>query len=170
MLRTMARLTCLVLVITLATGQVEQRGLPLDKFMTPQELEETGVKNLTSAQRRALEIWLAKYTRKLVRTVVNNPSHFESMLGSHATPPSSDYPNSGSGHWISEVDSDGALVMLEDGSTWRIADSDQIDTVLWLPTTEITVLKVHDAAGEYNYLLVNTEDNENAHAKYLGKK
>jgi hypothetical protein len=42
--------------------------------------------------------------------------------------------------------------------------------MLWLPVTDITVLKAPSAVGDYKYLLVNTEDGEKALAKYLGKQ
>lgn len=60
-----------------------------------------------------------------------------------------------SGHWVDEVLSNGAFVKLEDGSVWKIDPIDQVDTMLWLPTTDITVCQ---------YLLINTEDNEKAGA------
>jgi hypothetical protein len=44
-----------------------------------------------------------------------------------------------SGHWVEEVMSDGEIVKLEDGTLWEISGGDQVDTALWLPTTEITV-------------------------------
>jgi hypothetical protein len=61
-----------------------------------------------------------------------------------------------SGHWINEVMGDGAVIKLEDGSIWKVDDVDQIDSALWLPTTEIVVC---------NGQLINTEDNESVHAE-----
>ena len=60
-----------------------------------------------------------------------------------------------SGHWVEAVMDDGSLVKLEDGSLWQIDPGDEIYTALWLPTSEITV-----CAGK----LINTDDNETAHA------
>jgi hypothetical protein len=57
---------------------------------------------------------------------------------------------------------DGSIVTLEDGSVWQIDPLDQIDTTLWLPMTEITV--VETGSG---YLLINTDDGEKAHARLL---
>lgn len=75
------------------------------------------------------------------------------------------YAGTGGGHWIDTVSGNGAVIQLEDGSTWSVSSQDQVDTSLWLPTTNITVLD-GDPAGWYK--LVNTEDGETAHAKYLG--
>jgi hypothetical protein len=59
------------------------------------------------------------------------------------------------GHWVDSVSSNGELVKLEDGSLWQIDLVDQIDTALWLPTTDIVVCP---------YKLINTEDNESVSA------
>ena len=63
-----------------------------------------------------------------------------------------------SGHWVSSVSSDGEIVKLEDGSVWEVDRVDTIDTMLWLPTTDIVVCD-----GK----LINTEDNETASARRL---
>ena len=45
---------------------------------------------------------------------------------------------------------------------------DHVDTALWLPTTDITVMHDPKPVGDYKYykyILVNTEDGEKAHAK-----
>jgi hypothetical protein len=63
-----------------------------------------------------------------------------------------------SGHWVEEVSSNGAIVVLGDDSVWSIAFGDQSDTSLWLPTTDITVC---------DDKLINTEDGEIAEARRL---
>lgn len=72
------------------------------------------------------------------------------------------YVGTGGGHWIESVNSDGSIITLEDGSVWSINDYDRIDTMLWLPITDITVLDSGDG-----YILVNTDDGEKAHAQLL---
>ena len=80
------------------------------------------------------------------------------------------YSGVGGGHWVREVSNNGAIVTLEDGSLWEISAADRIDTALWLPTINITVLKSQSAVGDYKYTLVNKDDGEKALAKYLGKE
>jgi hypothetical protein len=76
------------------------------------------------------------------------------------------YLDTGGGHWIQEVNSNGAVITLEDGSLWRVDELDRIDTALWLPVDNITVLNDY---GDH-YRLVNTdEDGEVANATYLGQ-
>ena len=68
------------------------------------------------------------------------------------------YGSCDSGHWVDAVLDDGHLVKLEDESLWEVDAVDQIDTALWLPTSEITV-----CAGK----LINTDDNETAGARRI---
>lgn len=60
-----------------------------------------------------------------------------------------------SGHWVESVSNDGRIVKLEDGSIWEVDAVDAIDSVLWLPTTDIVVC---------DDKLINTDDNETVSA------
>ena len=55
------------------------------------------------------------------------------------------------GHWVNIVSNGGEVVILEDGSVWQVSPVDAIDTMLWLPTTDIVVC---------DDKLINTEDKE----------
>ena len=59
------------------------------------------------------------------------------------------------GHWVQSVSSDGAIVILEDGSVWEIDPADRVDTALWLPITNIVAC---------DDKLIDTDDNEIAEA------
>ena len=72
------------------------------------------------------------------------------------------YLSPGDGHWVKSKTADGSIVVLEDRSVWEIDLFDRLDTALWLPITNITVVEI--TAG---YLLINTDDGEKAHAKLL---
>lgn len=63
-----------------------------------------------------------------------------------------------SGHWIESVSSNGKIVKLEDGSIWEVDAGDSIDSMLWLPTTDIVAC---------NDKLINTEDNETVSARRI---
>jgi hypothetical protein len=63
-----------------------------------------------------------------------------------------------SGHWVQDVMSNGEFVKLEDGSVWEIDGVDQIDTMLWLPTTDIIACPDK---------LINTDDNETVGARRI---
>jgi len=63
-----------------------------------------------------------------------------------------------SGHWVDSVSSDGQIVKLEDGSIWEVDPVDAIDSMLWLPTSDIIVCD-----GK----LINTDDNETVSARRI---
>lgn len=63
-----------------------------------------------------------------------------------------------SGHWVSSVEQSGEIVILEDGSIWEIDLLDRIDTMLWLPTSDIVAC---------DDKLINTDDKETASAVRL---
>ena len=79
------------------------------------------------------------------------------------------YPT-GSGHWIETNVDSGHFIALEDGSLWEIDPLDRVDAMLWLPISDITILESDDGSPGYNYLLVNTDDGEKAHAKPVGRR
>jgi hypothetical protein len=80
------------------------------------------------------------------------------------------YIGVGEGHWIQKNIDSGTFMTLEDGSFWKIDPFDKIDAMLWLPITDITVTESSSGSPGYDYLLINTDDGEKAHAKYMGQK
>lgn len=56
------------------------------------------------------------------------------------------------------MSNDGQIVKLEDGSIWQVDAVDAIDSMLWLPTTDIIACD-----GK----LINTEDNETVSARRI---
>ncbi len=55
------------------------------------------------------------------------------------------------GHWIEEVAADGEIIILEDGSVWKVDPYYAVDSMLWLPVT--TIIACSDR-------LINTDDGE----------
>jgi hypothetical protein len=157
--RVLCGLGCAGILGGLALAQSDLR-VTLDNVMTRAELRATGIAGLTPAQRVALDRWISEYASRLIRA-----ARADSASSSSAT-----YTGGTSGHWIESKGEDGDLIVLEDDSVWAINSLDQIDTVLWLPTSDVTVVKANSPVGEYKYTLVNTDDKENALAKYLGKR
>jgi hypothetical protein len=80
---------------------------------------------------------------------------------------STSYAGTGSGHWVKENIDNGAFILLEDGSLWQVDPFDEIDASLWLPLSDITVIESSSGSVGYDYLLINTDDKEKAHAKYV---
>jgi len=73
--------------------------------------------------------------------------------------------NTGVGHWISKNIDSGQMIELEDGSLWEINPFNKIDCMLWLPISNITIIKNQNPY--YPYTLINTDDGEKAEAKLL---
>jgi len=80
------------------------------------------------------------------------------------------YLGVGGGHWIKKNVDSGTYIILEDGSLWEIDPFDKIDAMLWLPISNITVIESSSGSPSYDYMLINTDDGEKAHAKYMGKQ
>ena len=80
------------------------------------------------------------------------------------------YADEGGEHWIDKNIDDGEMLLLEDGSLWEVEPGDTIDAMLWLPTSDITVLRSDKGSPGYDYMLVNTDDGEKVHAKFLTTK
>lgn len=76
------------------------------------------------------------------------------------------YQGVGDTHWIESVSDGGEIIKLEDGSLWRVDSIDQIDSMLWLPTTDIIVKESSRSLG--GYILINIDDRETVGATYLG--
>jgi hypothetical protein len=70
-----------------------------------------------------------------------------------------------SGHWISGIDSEGAMIMLEDRTIWEVSPVDRINSSLWLRTSSITITEGNNP--KYPYKLINTNDRETVDAKPL---
>jgi hypothetical protein len=75
------------------------------------------------------------------------------------------YPGTGD-HNLDTKSSDGAIVVLEDGSVWSVDSADRASTDTWTAATSITV---NEGSGN-SYDLVDTDDQEVAAANYIGSK
>jgi hypothetical protein len=80
------------------------------------------------------------------------------------------YSGNSKGHWIQENIDNGSMIILEDGSIWKVEPLDKIDASLWLPISNIIVATSRSGSLGYDYLLINTDDDAKVHAKYLGQK
>jgi hypothetical protein len=150
-----------VILNCFAIAAMAQPKFTIDKVMTREEMRATGVTDLTPMQRNALDTWLTQYTARVIQ-LVQSSGRSGAPLGS--------YGAVGGGHWIKSKGNNGALIVLEDGSMWEIQSLDRIDTALWLPITNITVVEASSPVGEYRYTLINKDDGEKALAKYLGRE
>lgn len=80
------------------------------------------------------------------------------------------YPIPSSGHWIKSNIERGQIIVLEDGSMWEVDRRDRTNSMLWLSTESVAVVEGKNGGPGYDYLLVNSDSKDSAHAKYLGNK
>jgi hypothetical protein len=77
------------------------------------------------------------------------------------------YAGAGAEHSQETNSSDGAILVLEDGSVWDVADADQATASVWTDASAIRVSQDESGGG---YTLRNTDDNESVTASYIGDK
>ena len=164
----MARPLLLIPLCSILAGVLPAQtspGITIDRVMTESQIQSTGIRSLTPSQRAALDHWLFEYTVRVIQAAQrsNAPSAGGPTAGT--TPYAV-----GGGHWIKSKADNGAIIILEDGSMWEISSLDRIETAIWLPISNITVLRASSPVGDYKYTLVNTDDGEKAQAKYLGRQ
>lgn len=146
-----------------------QPTTPLD-LMTPTQRAQIGVDRMTSAQKTALNDFLVELVQNAYELGSSKCGASGSTSDAVAPQraPSRSYI-AGRGHWI-QSNSNGKIITLEDGSLWQIDIIDQLDTVLWLPVSTITVMRDDHGVGDFTYVLVNKDDGKKAHAKFLGRE
>jgi len=127
--------------------------LRLDKLMTTQEQERTGIKKLTKSEREALELWLTNWTLEVLAKAKSSSGQT--------------YVGVGGDHWVSKNIDSGRFIKLEDGSLWQISPIDRINTMLWLVVDEITVVESNNPL--YPFKLINTDNGDTAEAKLVSQ-
>jgi hypothetical protein len=78
------------------------------------------------------------------------------------------YTGVGGGHLLRAVTNDGAIVTLEDGSTWDVSPSDLFKAVRWEPGAVMSVTKLRGDDG-FRYELDNVDVDEGVQANYRVK-
>lgn len=101
------------------------------------------------------------------------------FLSGTTTPPSSQrspgsasagsYTGTGMKWWVRRVENGGRIVTLSDGSRWEIYTIDRIDTMLWLPTDDVTVTVARTPVGAYRYTLRHERNGQEVLGEYLGR-
>jgi hypothetical protein len=159
----------------LAVAQTGKLDLTIENVMTPQELKDTGILELTASQRTALNTWLNRYTQTVIKVAGGANSLREPPAPSVPSLPSASssckvYLNTGEKESITE-NAHGKILILLDGSIWQVMDIDTIDSSLWLPVEDVIVIKAERPIGCYTYSIINTEEHgEKVQALYLGQR
>ena len=122
-------------------------------------ISDPNYKNLPTRKRLLFVVEQVK--SKSSQTQANSPNQI-SARGNYTD---NNYVGTGLEHWIKENNSFGKLIILEDGSIWKIMDN--IDTMLWLPLDRIAVLQTSQSDV---YRLINKNDGTDIFAQFLGKQ
>jgi hypothetical protein len=78
------------------------------------------------------------------------------------------YTDEGTEHHVEGNNSNGSMIVLDDGSMWDIDPADNIITALWKYNAIITVSSTN--GGKYDYVLSNSEDGKDIHANFIGER
>jgi len=152
------------LTATVCFAQTGKKLVSSEQLFPKAQQRQMGLYKHTAKEKEALR---AHVEGLLIQ--VASSAHSTASAGSKASG-ATVYPRVGGGHWIQKNIDSGTYMTLEDGSLWQFDPLDKIDAMLWLPVTEITVTESSSGSPGYDYLLINTDDGEKAHAKYIGQK
>jgi hypothetical protein len=189
------KLLALLALLPLVAFAQPAHLITLDELVPKDQQESMGIQKLTKEEKESLRqqilalITSAAYAIRVVdaRLATNSSSGLPnrdavsdnaelsgtSKLSSQkapAAPASKRYAGKGEGHWVKQNVDRGAFILLEEGSLWEVAPSEKLDASLWLALSSITVVESSGGSLGYDYLLINTDDGEKAHAKYIGHK
>jgi hypothetical protein len=140
--------------------------------MSTSELRETGIANLTPAQRSALDAWLARYT-----AIVEHAA----SRGAQAAGVSSGGGDNGEaysgpvavpyGSRIRLVRDGGTSIVLADGTVWEVYLPNRPSTKTWAVGDFVIVKgRAVEQNGEYYYTLTNGRDGSSAAVNWKGKE
>ncbi|GAA5497342.1 hypothetical protein Rhal01_03535 [Rubritalea halochordaticola] len=166
MMKTLNVITLILcFLVCAASAQSKKPLVTFEQMFTPAQQKSMGLSKLTAAEKEALR---AHVESMLVRVASAEKKTPVAPGGRGAA--GKVYAGVGGGHWIKKNIERGTYILLEDRSLWQIDPLDKINASLWLSISNITVVESNAGSPGYNYLLINTDDGEKAHAKYLGKQ
>ncbi len=115
-----------------AVSQQSDVVLSIEKVMNKEEIHETGIDSLKPAQRAALDAWLNRYTKRVIRTVRKVDS--AAAVGSRSScEPAIESSISGDFNgWDGET-----VFKLSNGQIWEQAEMDMMSSYSYMP--DITI-------------------------------
>lgn len=159
----------------------------LDRVMSAQEREASGVARLNASERAALEAWLARYTATVSAAVQGMQPGNVPVSAPRSTPtlprlqeqprtqepaprPSFEtlHPRTIAGAKLFRSTGGGTFVMLEDGTMWEIYLPHRPESATWQQGDFIRVR--HDASpiGDYEHQLVSAPGSSRVSARFAG--
>ena len=189
LLRKGALIPAAALLLGAVAAQPARAQAPdLDRVMSAQERDATGIARLNASERAALEAWLARYTATVSAAVqgmahpagvpVSSPRSVPAVPRAQEPPrtqeptprPSYDtlHPRTIAGAKLFRSTGGGTFVMLEDGTMWEIYLPHRPETATWQQGDFIRVR--HDASpiGDYEHQLVSAPGSSRVSARFAG--
>jgi hypothetical protein len=168
---------CIHLLLTLCAivSSFSQESPSLDQLISPTDQQKMGIAKLTATEREhfrqlLLTKMIESYKLGAAKAQQAATAVPKAVAPQGVLPRSGLYAGTGAGHWVKENIDRGKMFLLEDGSLWEVDRFEKLDAMLWLKMSNITVVESNDGMPGYNYLLINTDDGEKVHAKYIGRK
>ena len=136
-------------------------------LFTPEEKGKAGLSKLSQPEIDSLN---AAFLRVIQQGRIENKLQGTTDTNTNSLPDSQSlrgrtYFNTGGRHWVSKNIDSGKFIKLEDGSLWEISPIDKINSMLWLPISNITVIESKNPY--YPYTLINTDEGTKVEAKLL---
>ena len=143
-----------------------------DDLFPPVNQKAMGLHKLTDAEKEELRkhVETLLFAGVTVGVQQQLDSRQNAPVAGHSVAIPKIYAGVGGKHWVKKNIDSGTMMLLEDGSLWEIDPFDKINAMLWLPISNITVIESSSGTPGYDYFLINTDDGEKAHAKYIGKQ
>ena len=138
-------------------AQTGKKLVSFDQLFPKSQQNQMGLHKLSKSEKEALRTHVEGLLLQVIASSTMNSG-------------AKTYAGVGGGHWVKKNVDGGTYMILEDGSLWQIDPIDKVDAILWLPISDITVTESSSGSPGYDYLLINTDDGEKAHAKYMGKQ
>ena len=176
-----------LLLGAVAVQPVSAQAPDLDRVMSAQEREASGVARLSASERAALEAWLARYTATVSAAVqgmhqggvpVSAPRGTPSLPRAQELPrtqepaprPSFDtlHPRTIAGAKLFRSTGGGTFVMLEDGTMWEIYLPHRPETATWQQGDFIRVRHDSSPVGDYEHQLVSAPGSSRVSARFAG--
>lgn len=154
---------CLTLEGVASHNQAQQLSMLRD--LPDSEKIRMGLHKLNAEELRYLDQSILKFVAEAYKL---GNKHCKPADGDATS--ASSYTNLESGHWIKQNIDRGTFIILEDGSLWELDRLERLNASLWLKLSNIKVVRSTRGSLDFNYLLINTDDGEAAHAKYIGKR
>ncbi len=144
-----------------AKAPLQSGMLSFEQIFPPAVQSTMGLGKLNQSEREALRSYVGGFISRSAAIPISAPA----APRANSRSPSLGYHYTGSNHWIKTNVDSGSYIILEDDSVWEIDPFDKIDASLWLPISDITVALSSKGSPGYDYILINTDDGEKAHAK-----